>query len=288
MQRRKFIQTSSYLAVGALLPAKAAGGCSRKQQLENIGLQLYTIREEMQRDGQEALRRVAEIGYNYVEGAGYRDGQLYGRSAKVFKALLESYGLQMPSGHVGWEAMKADPERAAATCKEAGQSYVVVPYWPEEKRTAEGYAELIEILNNGGKVCKEYGLKLAYHNHDFEFNKMVAGRRPMDMLLAEVDPDNVSFELDIYWITRAGSDYQKYFAEHSGRFPLWHVKDMDDTPEKFFAAVGEGVIDWPEVFRRENESGMQYFFVEQDLMRPGNQPMDQIAISHGYLEEMRY
>lgn len=287
MRRRTFLQTSGYLAVGALLPAKAAG-CNRKQQLESIGLQLYTIREEMQRDSQEALRRVAAIGYEYVEGAGYNDGKLYGKSPKVFKALLESYDLKMPSGHVGWEAMKDDPERAAATFREAGQSYAVIPYWPEEKRTAEGYGELVEILNNSAKVFANYGLKVAYHNHDFEFNKMVAGRRPMDMLLAEVDPETVHFELDLYWITRAGSDYQKYFGEHAGRFPLWHVKDMDDTPEKFFAAVGEGVIDWPEVFQREDQSGMQFFFVEQDHMRPGKQPMDEIAISHEYLEKMQY
>lgn len=287
MQRRKFLQTSSYLAVGALLPTKAAG-CSRKNEIENIGLQLYTIRDAMQRDAVEALRQVAEIGYDYVEGAGYAEGKLYGKSAKSFRALLDSYGLTMPSGHVSWDKMQADPERAAATCKEAGQSYVVIPYWPEEKRTAEGYGELVDILNSAGDVCQRYGLKLAYHNHDFEFNHMVASRRPMDILLAEVNPETVQFELDLYWITRAGSDYQRYFKEHSGRFPLWHVKDMDDTAEKFFAAVGEGVIDWPEVFSRENQSGMQYFFVEQDHMRPGKMPMDEIAISHAYLDEMRY
>ncbi len=287
MQRRKFLQTSSYLAVGALLPAKAAG-CNNKQQLDAIGLQLYTIREEMQRDANEAIRKVAAIGYEYVEGAGYNDGKLYDRGPKAFRALLEDNNLQMPSGHVSWEAMQADPERAAATCREAGQSYVVIPYWPEEKRTAEGYGELVDILNRGGEICQNYGLQLAYHNHDFEFNKMVASRRPMDILLAEVDPNLVHFELDLYWITRAGSDYQKYFAEHSGRFPLWHVKDMDDTPEKFFAAVGQGVIDWPEVFKRENEAGMRYFFVEQDHMRPGKQPMDEITISHTYLDKMSY
>lgn len=287
MQRRKFLQTSSYLAVGALLPAKAAG-CNQKKQLDNIGLQLYTVRDAMQRDATETLRQVAEIGYDYVEGAGYLDGKLYGRSPKTFKALLDSYGLQMPSGHVGWEAMKADPEKAAATCREAGQSFVVVPYWPEEKRDLDGYSELIEILNNAGDVCKTYGLQLAYHNHDFEFDRMVAGRRPIDRLLDEVNPETVQFELDLYWVTRAGSDYQKYFANHNGRFPLWHVKDMDDTPEKFFAAVGQGVIDWPEVFSKESQSGMRYFFVEQDHMRPGKLPMDEITISHGYLEDMRY
>nr|WP_026211412.1 sugar phosphate isomerase/epimerase [Lewinella cohaerens] len=287
MQRRKFLQTTSYLAVGTLLPAKAVG-CSKKESLENIGLQLYTIRDAMQRDDNETLRRVAAIGYDYVEGAGYRDGKLYGHSPQTFLAMLKNYGLQMPSGHVSWEAMKEAPEKAAATCKEAGQSFLVIPWWPEDKRNAEGYAELIDILNTSGEVCKRYGLQLAYHNHDFEFNKMVAGSRPINLLLAEVDPDLVQFEMDLYWVTRAGSDYQEYFRKHAGRFPLWHVKDMDNTPEKFFAAVGEGVIDWPAIFSKEQQAGMQYFFVEQDRTVPGKDPFDEITISHKYLEGMRY
>lgn len=287
MQRRKFLQTTSYLAVGTLLPAKAAG-CSKKQHLDNIGLQLYTIRDAMQRDDNETLRRVAAIGYNYVEGAGYLDGKLYGHSAQTFRAMLDNYGLKMPSGHVSWEAMKAAPEKAAATCKEAGQSFLVIPWWPEDKRTAEGYRELIEILNNAGQVCQRYGLQLAYHNHDFEFNKMVAGSRPINLLLAEVDPELVQFELDLYWITRAGSDYQEYFKKHAGRFPLWHVKDIDKTPDQFFAAVGEGSLDWPAIFSKEKQAGMQYFFVEQDRTVPGKDPFDEITISYNYLKGLRY
>lgn len=287
MNRRNFLQTSSYLAVGTLLPARASG-CSKKQKLNQIGLQLYTVRDAMLRDNVETIRKVAALGYAYVEGAGYNNGELYGRTPKNFKTILDKYGLSMPSGHVKWNFMKDEPERAVVACREVGQKYIVIPFWPEEKRNAAGYAELIEILNNAGEVCRKYGLQLAYHNHDFEFNKMVAGRRPMDMLLEEVDPDLVKFELDLYWITRAGSDYQKYFSEHAGRFPLWHVKDMDDTPEKYFAAVGDGVIEWPTVFGQQQLSGMEYFFVEQDHMRPGILPFDEIEKSYDYLEDMRF
>lgn len=287
MQRRTFLQTSGYLAVGTLLPVRA-GGCSKKNRLMDIGVQLYTVRDAMQRDADEAIRRVADIGYSYVEGAGYNDGKLYGRTARAFRTLLEKNNLTMPSGHVKWEALKENPKQAAATCREVGQSYVVLPYWPEEKRTAEGYAELVEILNTAGAVCKNYGLKLAYHNHDFEFNRMVAGRRPMDMLLEEVDPDLVQFELDLYWVTRAGSDYQKYFEEQAGRFPLWHVKDMDNTPEKYFTSVGDGVINWPEIFGQRTLSGMEYFFVEQDKTRPGGNPFDEIQKSYDFLKNMRF
>lgn len=113
----------------------------------------------------------------------------------------------MLSGYVGWEVMKVDFECVVVICKEVGQLYVVVFYWFEEKCIVEGYVELVEILNNGGKVCKEYGFKLVYYNYDFEFNKMVVGCWLMDMFLVEVDLDNVYFELDIYWIICVGSDY---------------------------------------------------------------------------------
>lgn len=287
MQRRTFLKNSSYLAAGALLPAKS-GGCQRKEKLDDIGLQLYTIRDAMQRDTADTIRRVADMGYDFLEGAGYRDGMLYEMSAKNFKALLDNHGLQMPSGHASWEVMRDEPERAIAAFRELDQQYVVIPWWPEEKRTDEGYGELVDLLNKAGVICQKYGMQLAYHNHDFEFNQIIASRRPMDRLLAETDAEAVKFELDLYWITRAGSDYQAYFKKHAGRFPLWHVKDMDDTPDKFFAAVGDGVIDWSEVFTYEAQSGMQWFFVEQDRTRPGVDIFAEIQSSIGYLEAMRY
>lgn len=287
MQRRNFLQTASFLAVGAMLPTNSSG-CQNQQQLDQIGIQLYTVRDAMQRDADETLRRVAEVGYDYVEGAKYAQGLLYGQSARSFKALLEKYGLRMPSGHVSYEDIQTDPDRIVEAAKEVGQEYLVIPYLAEEQRTKEGYQALADLLNTFGEQCNRYGIQLAYHNHDFEFNRMIAGSRPFDFLLAETDPDLVKYELDLYWVTRAGSKYQKYFDEYPGRFPLWHVKDMDDTVEKYFAAVGEGVMDWPAIFAQQELAGMQYFFVEQDHMRPGKKPFDEIRSSYTYLESMRF
>lgn len=288
MQRRTFLQTSGYLAVGTLLPMRAVSGCEKKQSLETVGLQLYTVRDAMQRDAADTLRRVHEIGYHYVESAGYNNGQLYGQSAKVFKALMDENELTMPSAHVGWEAMRDDPERAAATFSEAGAEFVVVPWLAEDMRNAAGYAKLVGVLNNAGPICKKYGLQLAYHNHDFEFNTLVANQKPMDFILQETDADTVKIELDLYWITRAGSDYQAYFRQHPGRFPLWHVKDMDNTPDRFFAAVGSGTLDWPTIFQQQDTAGMRYFFVEQDAVKSGLNPMDEIAKSFGYLDKLKF
>lgn len=287
MQRRQFLQTSGYLAVGSML-ATRPGGCNRPEELDAIGLQLYTIRDAMQRSPDDTLRRVAEIGYNYVEGAGYSLSAVYGKSAKAFKATLDEYGLTMPSGHVSLDIMKENPKKAAAEAKMMGQSFVVIPWIAEDMRNIRGYEELADVLNTAGEVCKTYGLQMAYHNHDFEFNTMIAAQKPYDYLLENTEADLVKFELDLYWITRAGSDYQKYFAKHSGRFPLWHVKDMDNTPDKFFAAVGDGVIDWPSIFDAQEKAGMQHFFVEQDRTRPGKFPLEEIVVSYNYLDKLQY
>ena len=266
----------------------AGKGCNNKRTVDQIGLGLYTVRDAMQRDADETLRRIAEIGYTLVEGASYADGLLYQQSPRSFKALLDKHGLSMPSGHFSLDVMQSDPERAIAAARETGHAYMVIPYLTEEQRTKEGYQALVETLNTTGEMCAEYGIQMTYHNHDFEFNRMVAGERPFDFILRETNPEFVKIELDIYWIHRGGSDYQKYFREHPGRFPLWHVKDMDDTPEKYFASVGDGTIDWPTVFGMGELAGQRYFFVEQDNVRPGMDVFDEITESYAYLREMRF
>ncbi len=287
MQRRTFLQTASYLSLGAVLPV-ANQGCSKKQRLNEIGLALYTVRDAMFRDADEALRRVAEVGYTYVEGAKYADGLMYFQSPQSFKALLDKHGLTMHSGHFDLELMQSEPERAIAAARQSGLTYVVIPHLDEELRTKEGYQMLVDVLNNCGEICSNYGLQMLYHNHDFEFNRMVAGQRPFDFIVAETDPDLVQFELDLYWTTRAGVDYQKYFNESPGRFPLWHIKDMDDTNEKFFTSVGDGVIDWPTIFAQRELAGMKYFYVEQDQVRPGGDFFSEIVESYNYLRNMRF
>jgi sugar phosphate isomerase/epimerase len=130
------------------------------------------------------------------------------------------------------------------------------------------------------EACKKAGIQFCYHNHDFEFKDM-GGQHGYDVLLKETDPGLVKFELDLYWASFAGKDPVEIFRQHPGRFPLWHVKDMDNTPKKFFTEVGNGVIDFKAIFAHARESGMKHYFVEQDIC-PGS-PFESIKKSFQYI-----
>ena len=132
------------------------------------------------------------------------------------------------------------------------------------------------------ETCKKTGIKLAYHNHDFEFAP-VDGKTGFDILIKETDPKLVFFEMDIYWVSKAGKDPLAMFAKYPGRFAMWHIKDMDNTPKKYFTEVGSGVINYKKIFNYTAQSGMKYFFVEQDMC-PGA-PLDSTAKSIAYLKK---
>lgn len=288
--RRSFIKSASLLAAGGLV---YPSGFTFKKQY--IGLQLYTIRDAMQKDPAAALARVAAIGYNSVEGATYTGTEkFYGMSAKDFKNLLKKNGLKMPSGHyrLGEEKEKGKPvqgtmlydwDRAVDDGAAIGLQYMVCAYLsPSERGDLDHYKYIAEQLNKAGERCKKANIQLCYHNHDFEFKEQ-DGKLPYDILLNDTDKDLVKMELDLYWATKAGKDPVALFNQHPGRFPLWHVKDMDNTDKHDFTEVGNGIIDFKKIFAHAHDAGMKYFFVEQDKT-PGS-PFDSIKQSYQYIKK---
>lgn len=258
-------------------------------------MQLYTVRDNMYKNPKRTLRQLSEIGYRDVECAGYSEGRFYGMKPQTFKRYLDKLGLSMTSGHcqTGADApekratMINDWERAVADAAEVGQKYLVCAYLHDFERTKiDDYQRLSELFNRAGETCREYGITFGYHNHDFEFIEM-DGQLPYDVLLSQVEPQNMQMELDLYWIHKAGKDPMPYFREHAGRFPLWHIKDMDATEEQYFTEVGRGVIDWPAMFQAAEQAGMQHFYVEQDFCR-NHAPMESVEISYNYLSELKY
>jgi|APTNR8051073442_1049403.scaffolds.fasta_scaffold06837_3 sugar phosphate isomerase/epimerase len=287
MQRRKFLETSGWLALAALAPVAPAKGCEGRRRVTDIGIQVYTLRDAMQRDPEETLRQVSATGYTLIEGFGYHNGKFFQRAPATFRRLLDSLGLRMVSSHVGIDVMRGDWEMACAHAKEVGQEYIVLPWLLEnERKTLDDYRRVAELLNRCAEVSKRYGLQMAYHNHDFEFIP-VEGKRPLDLLLEETDDELVKFELDQYWIRRTLAKAEEYYAKYPGRFHLWHVKDMEPGIDRFFAPVGDGTINWPEVFAQRDDSGLRYFFVEQDAFKEIT-PMDSAKRSYAYLRDMRY
>lgn len=251
------------------------------------GLALYTLRDNMDSDVESTLQQVGDIGYAYVEAAGYSDGKFYGMEPADFKALLKSKGLKPISTHQ--RVMDMDETDAmVAAVKEAGFIYFVVPSPPRslvevdrETRTMKMKGSLDDFANfltELGKKCEKEGIQLLYHNHDMELKTDENGDKPLDYLLEHTDPKYVNFQMDLFWMTRANADPVAYFEKYPGRFKSWHVKDMD--LEDRFAPVGQGKIDFKRILAHKEESGMQHFFVEQDRVFDGMEPMDAIKISH--------
>jgi sugar phosphate isomerase/epimerase len=260
LDRRTFLVAAGRAAAAAaagfgLAPRRATGRPLRS--LERIGLQLYTVRAEMERDLEETLQRVREIGYGEVEFAGY-----FGRSPAAVRAALGAAGLDAPAAHVGFDTLGdlwRETLEAAAT---VGHRWVVVPWIPEPARTdLDGYRRVAERFNRAGEAAREVGLSFAYHNHDFEFEPE-SERVPFDVLLEETDPALVAFELDVYWAVRGGADPVECFARFPGRFPLAHLKDMD--AEGRMVDVGAGRIDFRSILRERDLAGLRHAFVEHD------------------------
>ncbi|WP_295804109.1 sugar phosphate isomerase/epimerase [uncultured Microbulbifer sp.] len=220
------------------------------------GVQLYTLRAEMDRDLAGTLEAVAAAGYRQVEFAGF-----FGREPAEIRTLLEAQGLTAPASHFPLEQMEADFASVIAQAKALGSQYVVLAWLEQGRRSAADYRKLVQNLNHWGRLCRDAGLRLAYHNHDFEFVE-TDGFIPYQLLLDGSDPGLVSFEMDIYWMHKAGQDPLDYFARYPGRFPLWHLKDA--TAAGTMADVGLGIIDFPALLAQAEKAGLEYAFVERD------------------------
>ena len=287
--RRSFIKSTS-LASAALMIKPSLFRFDHSY----IGLQLYTVRDAMAKDPASTMAKVAQTGYNSVEGATYTGTQnFYGMDPKTFAGVLKQNGLIMPSSHyrLGEEQEKGkdvmgtllhDWNKAVDDAKAVGVKYMVCSWLsPAERGNIDHYKLLAERLNKAGEVCKKAGIQLCYHNHDFEFMKD-NNQLPYEVLLKDTHADLVKFEVDLYWVNKAAHDPIELFNAHPGRFPLWHVKDMDNTPQHDFTEVGNGIINFKKIFEYADKAGMKYFFVEQDKT-PGD-PFDSIAKSIAYIK----
>lgn len=261
---------------------------------KDIGIQIYTLRDQIAEGLEQAMEKVAGIGYTRIEAYGYENRNILGKTPLEFKELLNGLGMTMPSIHSVTEVSTGEGKAAildamkvtVEDAKTAGAKYLVYAYLKEEERQSmDDYKRHAENFNSFGEICKNAGLQFAYHNHDFEFLDF-DGVMPYDYLLENTDPELVKMELDLYWITKGGQDPVEYFKKYPGRFELWHVKDMEDSEEKFFAEVGYGTIDFERIFAEREKAGMKMFFVEQDQSR--RNPFESIEMSFNFLNEAKY
>ena len=293
MNRRTFIGTSIATAVVASRPVWAA-----EHRIERVGLQLYTVRDLMKKDFEGTIAKVAQIGYNEVEFAGY-----FGKSPQDVRKILDVNKLTSPSEHVPYEDVEKKWPETLEAAHTIGQKFVVCP-WIEvsQRKEADGWKRAAELFNRAGEASQKAGIQFAYHNHAFEFEPSPAlgGKLVYDFLLAETDPKLVKMEMDLCWITVGGHDPLEYFNRYPGRFPLVHVKDWStkgpgghdyegatgpNSKPGHLVDPGQGEVDFKRIFAQSDKAGIQHYFVENDEPKS---PFDDLKISHDYLAKLRF
>ncbi|HEV7993296.1 MAG TPA: sugar phosphate isomerase/epimerase [Gemmatimonadaceae bacterium] len=289
MDRRKFLKVSSAASVAAVWSGSlvgcatsgaAAGAPSASQSggkfpLNKVGLQLYTVRTLAEKDLDGTLAAVAAAGYQLVE-----THSLYGKSASELRAILDKHGLRTVSGHYGLAELEGGPDTVFQTAKTLGQEFVVLNWLDPAHRSPEFYKGFPALLNKFGAQAKGAGLRFAHHNHDFEFDTLGGSTPVIETVMANTDPALVSFEADLYWVYKAGTDPVSFLERHPGRIVEIHLKDSTAAPAKAMADVGSGVIDWSKVLDAANRTGVRYAFVERD---DTTAPVDTIRASRNYL-----
>jgi sugar phosphate isomerase/epimerase len=245
-----------------------------------VGLQLYTLREDMKDDFTGVLKKVADMGYKAVEFAGY--GNL---EARELRKVLDDLGLEGVSSHVGLHLLENELQKQIEYSLEIGARYIVCPWLDAKKfHNPADFQALMNLFRRVGESCNRQGLTFAYHNHAFEFEK-IDGKYILDLLYKEVDSALLKAELDLYWVKKGGLDPAEYLQSYKGRCPIVHVKDMAGDEKGSFAEVGSGIIDYPAIFAIAEEVGVQYYIVEQDqcLNHP---PLESVKISIDYLKSI--
>lgn len=248
-----------------------------------IGVQLFSLRDDLTRDFEGTMRRVADIGYTAVELYSYDN--YWGRSAADLRKVLEGIGLQPVSCHLDPNLLQTDPETAIAFAHDVGCRFAGFPYLaPEQRGDASVYRALGQTLTRCGGIAQRYGMSFFYHNHDFEFAKL-DGAYALDVLLAASDPDLVASELDVYWVQHAGLDPAEYIRKLGRRCQLVHLKDMAPDAEHSFAEIGEGIMDLDAVVAAGQDVGVQWYIVEQDCAYHRT-PLEAIALSMQNMKRM--
>ena len=288
--RRTFIATLGAAALGVASgcsPAASGGALAARRKVNRIGLQLYTVRDQMKADLPGTLANVARIGYKEVEFAGY-----FGRSPAQIRDLLAQNGLTSPSTHVPIELMRTAWRKTLDDAKQAGHQWVTIPWLGEAERgNLDAWKRLGAEFNGAARIARDSGLRFAYHNHDFELAPIpaAAGQSvpsiPLEVLIAETDPALVDFELDLYWLTKGGGVATRYFEKYGKRFPLVHVKDSKGAPDHAMTEVGAGSINFRGIFADGEKGGIRHYFVEHD--QPAD-PIASIRSSYNYLASLEY
>lgn len=267
------------------------GSCVKKENTADdkyLGLQLYSVRTDMKSDPKGTVAKVGEMGYKFVEAAGYGNGKFYGMKPEKFRKLCEDSGLEFLGSHAGkdlpdeanWDQTMKWWDKAIDAHAKAGVKWIVQPWMDKVGyESLEGLKNYMKYFNEVGEKCNAKGIKFGYHNHDKEFTTEFEGKPVYDWMLELSDPDKVMFQLDLYWINRGGKDALAYFDQYPGRFMLWHIKDEKELGES-------GTMEFESVFSQKAQAGLKYGIVEVE--RYNFEPIESCKKSLDYMMTTNY
>jgi len=275
--RRSFLKAWGTLAAGAVLIPELLKADSKKDK--KIGLQLYSVRNNMLGDAAGTLKQLTKIGYNEIESAKSQKGNYYGLTPKEIKSITGDLGISLVSGHV---QIDNDWQKSVDEAAEAGQSYLICSVLPTNGETVANYQRSAEVFQKAAEDCKKAGITFGYHNHEYEFEK--EGQQTLyDVLLDHTDPNLVKMEFDLGWVIATGADPQYYFNKYPGRFPLWHLKDMD-LKFKQSTEFGKGGVNIKQLLGSAKKSGLKHFFVEQEEY--SGTPLASVEYDYNYVSKL--
>ena len=275
--RRTFVKTGAMVALGTAIFPRSVFASTKKKGM--IGIQLYSVREDMMKDPVGSLTQLAKMGYIYVEHANYINRKFYGYSASDFRKVLDGLGLKMPSGHTvmgreHWDEVKKDfSDSWKLTVEDAavlGQQWVISPSMDGSMRkTYNDFKRYMDIFNKCGELCKKSGMKFGYHNHDFEFSEKLNGEKLFDIIMRSIDPDLVALQLDIGNLYNGGAVALDVMNKYPGRFEIIHVKDeiaATSGNDKYVSTIlGEGIVNTKKVLTlATKKGGTNCYIIEQE------------------------
>lgn len=294
ISRRQFLKTSASMAAATAafnsLPPFLA------DTEKPIGIQLYSLRDDI-KDGylEDVLKGLARTGYAFVEGYGYDKGKIFDKTPKEFRTMLKEFELKLTSSHCTFETSKHWDEKTkdvndafkklVEDSKAMGQRYLVSPWMAEaDRKDGETLKGMCDRLNKAGAYCKTMDLTFGYHNHEFEFKTKFDGVPMYDMMMENLNPENITMELDLCWVVYGERNAVDLFEKYPGRFQLGHFKDLAEEGKRETAIIGEGVVDFEAILKKTSKGGMRHFIVELENYQKS--PLDDVKMCYKNLRKL--
>lgn len=286
--RRTFVKSGAMAALAAAVYPGSLFAAGKSKDNAMVGLQLYSVRDDMMKDPKGSLEQLAKMGYVYVEHANYVNEKFYGFPAPEFRKILDGLGLKMISGHTvmgkkHWDESKNDfSDSWKKTVEDAavlGQKWVISPSMDETMRNNyNDFRKYMDIFNKSGELCQRSGMKFGYHNHDFEFSEKLNNEKLFDIIMKSIDPKLVALQLDMGNLYNGGAIALDVMNQYPGRFEIMHVKDeipAKTGKEKFESTIlGEGVVNTKKVVDLgQKKGGTKCYIIEQESYQ-GKTPME--------------